>query len=72
MSEAKKGLKHVVVLAFPFGTHGPPLFKGCFKLSDTFFLFAVDMAKELHIPWVPLWTSEPRSLPFLLESDLVR
>jgi len=41
-------------------------------MSDTFFLFAVDMAKELHIPWVPLWTSEPRSLPFLLESDLVR
>ncbi|KAJ6923520.1 hypothetical protein NC652_016983 [Populus alba x Populus x berolinensis] len=42
------------------------------SLSDTFFLFAVDMAEELHSPWVPLWTSEPRSLPFLLESDLVR
>ncbi|KAJ6914201.1 hypothetical protein NC651_016458 [Populus alba x Populus x berolinensis] len=31
MSEAKKGLKHIVVLAFPFGSEGPPLFKGCFK-----------------------------------------
>ncbi|KAL9362625.1 hypothetical protein Peur_045410 [Populus x canadensis] len=90
MSEAKKGLKHIDVLAFPFGTHGPLLLKGCFKLwkdrkyktclpdndifpgnleeqieyflkvtlrkdftcimSDTFYLFAVDMAKELHMP----------------------
>jgi hypothetical protein len=37
MSEAKKGLKHAVVLAFPFGTHGPPLFKGCFKLRFEIF-----------------------------------
>jgi hypothetical protein len=32
MFEAKKGLKHIDVLAFPFGTHGPLLLKGCFKL----------------------------------------
>ncbi|CAK7328442.1 unnamed protein product [Dovyalis caffra] len=41
-------------------------------MSDAFLWFAVDMAQGLHVPWVPLWTSGPRSLLLVLEIDLVR
>ncbi|CAK7344580.1 unnamed protein product [Dovyalis caffra] len=41
-------------------------------MSDAFLWFAADMAQELHVPWVPLWTSGPRSLLLVLEIDLVR
>ncbi|KAF9662655.1 hypothetical protein SADUNF_Sadunf18G0076800 [Salix dunnii] len=157
MSESKNDLKHIAVLAFPFGTHAAPLFSlirrlstmapqakftffstkesnnkvfsgqgrlenikpynvndglpedymisfenphepvgyflkaapGNFKqamevavqvigreitciISDAFFWFGADIARELHVPWVPLWTAGPRPLLLHLETDLVR
>lgn len=40
-------------------------------MSDAFLWFAADFAQELHVPWVPLWTSSSRSLLLVLETDLV-
>ncbi|KAL3586332.1 hypothetical protein D5086_013199 [Populus alba] len=40
-------------------------------ISDAFLWFAADLARELHITWVPLWTSSSRSLLLVLETDLV-
>ncbi|KAJ6673500.1 ANTHOCYANIDIN 3-O-GLUCOSYLTRANSFERASE [Salix viminalis] len=41
-------------------------------ISDAFFWFGADIARELHVPWVPLWTAGPRPLLLHLETDLVR
>ncbi|KAG6739763.1 hypothetical protein POTOM_057378 [Populus tomentosa] len=41
-------------------------------ISDAFFWFGADIALELHVPWVPLWTAGPRPLLLHLETDLVR
>ncbi|KAJ6958034.1 hypothetical protein NC653_039870 [Populus alba x Populus x berolinensis] len=41
-------------------------------ISDAFFWFGADIAHELHVPWVPLWTAGPRPLLLHLETDLVR
>jgi len=40
-------------------------------MSDAFLWFAADLAQELHVTWVPLWTSSSRSLLLVLETDLV-
>ncbi|KAM6552814.1 hypothetical protein CsatB_013576 [Cannabis sativa] len=44
---------------------------GCL-VSDAFFWFAGEMAGERRIPWVPLWTSGPRSLLSHLYTDHIR
>lgn len=44
---------------------------GC-VMSDAFFWFAGDMAGEMKVPWVALWTSGPRPLFLHLETDLIR
>ncbi|KAJ6759315.1 ANTHOCYANIDIN 3-O-GLUCOSYLTRANSFERASE [Salix koriyanagi] len=41
-------------------------------VGDAFFWFGADIARELHVPWVPLWTAGPRPLLLHLETDLVR
>ncbi|KAL6292682.1 hypothetical protein ACE6H2_000824 [Prunus campanulata] len=44
---------------------------GCF-VSDAFFWFAGDMAEEMKVPWVPVWTGGPRSLLVHVDTDLIR
>ena len=41
-------------------------------VSDAFLWFAGDLAAETGVPWVPLWTSGPRSLLAHLETDEIR
>ncbi|XP_015583673.1 flavonoid 3-O-glucosyltransferase isoform X2 [Ricinus communis] len=41
-------------------------------ITDAFFWFAAEMAQDLQIPWVALWTAGPRSLLMHLETDLIR
>lgn len=44
---------------------------GCL-ISDAFFWFAGEMAEEMKVPWVALWTSGPRPLLMHLQTDLIR
>ncbi|KAI5348786.1 hypothetical protein L3X38_001673 [Prunus dulcis] len=44
---------------------------GCL-VSDAFFWFVGDMAEEMKVPWVPVWTGGPRSLLVHVETDLIR
>ncbi|KAJ8767408.1 hypothetical protein K2173_017452 [Erythroxylum novogranatense] len=41
-------------------------------ISDAFYWFGADIAKELNVPWLPLWTAGPRSLLLHVETDLLR
>ncbi|KAF5725917.1 putative Flavonoid 3-O-glucosyltransferase [Tripterygium wilfordii] len=41
-------------------------------MSDAFFWFAGEMAMELQVPWVPLWTAGPLALLVHVESDIIR
>ncbi|KAJ4823768.1 hypothetical protein Tsubulata_012084 [Turnera subulata] len=41
-------------------------------VSDAFFWFAADLAENLQVPWVPLWTSGPRALLLHVETDEIR
>ncbi|XP_050367246.1 anthocyanidin 3-O-glucosyltransferase 7-like [Argentina anserina] len=44
---------------------------GCL-VTDAFFWFAGDMAEEMKLPWVPLWTAGSRSLLVHTATDLIR
>nr|BAE72453.1 UDP-glucose: flavonol 3-O-glucosyltransferase [Rosa hybrid cultivar] len=44
---------------------------GCL-VTDAFFWFAGDIAEEMKLPWVPLWTAGPRSLLVHAATDLIR
>nr|XP_011458504.1 PREDICTED: anthocyanidin 3-O-glucosyltransferase 7-like [Fragaria vesca subsp. vesca] len=44
---------------------------GCL-VTDAFFWFAGDMAEEMKLPWVPLWTAGSRSLLVHAATDLIR
>ncbi|CAN6552222.1 unnamed protein product [Malus baccata var. baccata] len=44
---------------------------GCL-VSDAFFWFLEDMAEEMKVPWVPVWTGGPRSLLVHVETDFIR
>lgn len=44
---------------------------GCL-VSDAFFWFVGDMAEEMKVPWVPVWTGGPRSLLAHVDTDLIR
>ncbi|GLT97539.1 hypothetical protein SLE2022_150980 [Rubroshorea leprosula] len=41
-------------------------------VTDAFYWFGADMAAEMQIPWVPLWTSGPRALLIHVETDKIR
>ncbi|XP_008801969.1 anthocyanidin 3-O-glucosyltransferase 7-like [Phoenix dactylifera] len=41
-------------------------------MSDAFLWFAEEMAEEMGVPWVPLWTGGPASLAAHLHTDLLR
>ncbi|KAK9931140.1 hypothetical protein M0R45_018434 [Rubus argutus] len=44
---------------------------GCL-ISDAFLWFAGDIAKKMHVPWVPIWMSGQRSLLAHIETDIIR
>ncbi|KAM1172654.1 hypothetical protein ACFX2I_022727 [Malus domestica] len=44
---------------------------GCL-ISDAFLWFACDMAEEMQIPWVPLWTSGQRPLFIHVANDVIK
>ncbi|XP_021808913.1 flavonoid 3-O-glucosyltransferase-like [Prunus avium] len=44
---------------------------GCL-ISDAFLWFAGEMAEEMQVPWVPLWTSGQRSLLAHVGTDVIR
>ncbi|XP_050218413.1 flavonoid 3-O-glucosyltransferase-like [Mercurialis annua] len=41
-------------------------------ITDAFFWFGADMARDLQIPWVALWTAGPRSVIMHLETEVIR
>ncbi|KAL7224613.1 hypothetical protein ACSBR1_025974 [Camellia fascicularis] len=41
-------------------------------LSDAFFWFSGDMAAEMGVPWVALWTAAPCSISVHMYTDLIR
>lgn len=41
-------------------------------VSDAFLWFAGDIAQEMNVPWVPLWTAAPHSLLVHVETQLIR
>ncbi|KAG2692137.1 hypothetical protein I3760_08G038200 [Carya illinoinensis] len=41
-------------------------------MSDAFFAFAGKMAKEMDVPWVPLWTAGPHSLLVHVDTEVIR
>lgn len=41
-------------------------------ITDAFFWFAGEMAEEMHISWVPLWTAGPCSISVHMYTDLLR
>ena len=41
-------------------------------VTDAFFWFAAQMAKEIHAKWVPIWIAGPHSLLAHVFTDLVR
>ncbi|MBA0814054.1 hypothetical protein Gohar_019901, partial [Gossypium harknessii] len=43
-----------------------------FLITDAFYAFGADIADELNIPWVALWTASPRALFVHVDSDIIR
>ncbi|PSS26929.1 Anthocyanidin 3-O-glucosyltransferase [Actinidia chinensis var. chinensis] len=41
-------------------------------LTDSFFWFAADMAAEMGVPWVALWTASPCSVSVHMYTDVIR
>ncbi|KAJ7979495.1 UDP-glycosyltransferase [Quillaja saponaria] len=41
-------------------------------LTDAFYWFAAEMAEEMHVKWVPLWTAAPHSLLVHVDTDIIR
>ncbi|XVE98726.1 hypothetical protein REPUB_Repub03eG0132900 [Reevesia pubescens] len=41
-------------------------------ITDAFYWFGADIAEELNVPWVALWTSSPRAIFIHVETDLIR
>ncbi|KAA8535496.1 hypothetical protein F0562_030499 [Nyssa sinensis] len=41
-------------------------------MADAFLWFSGDLAEEMHVPWVPLWTSGACSLSVHVYTDLIR
>ncbi|KAI3423792.1 Glycosyltransferase, partial [Psidium guajava] len=41
-------------------------------LTDAFYWFAADMARERSVPWVPVWTAGPSALIAHMETDSIR
>ncbi|KAK7856092.1 anthocyanidin 3-o-glucosyltransferase 2 [Quercus suber] len=41
-------------------------------ISDAFLTFAVEVAEDLHVPWIPIWLSLPCSLSAHVYTDLIR
>ncbi|KAF8033577.1 hypothetical protein BT93_C0003 [Corymbia citriodora subsp. variegata] len=41
-------------------------------LTDGFYWFAADMARERSVPWVPVWTASPCALLAHMETDSIR
>ncbi|XP_030456447.2 LOW QUALITY PROTEIN: flavonoid 3-O-glucosyltransferase-like [Syzygium oleosum] len=41
-------------------------------LTDAFYWFAADMARERSVPWVPVWTAGPCALLTHMETDAIR
>lgn len=41
-------------------------------LTDAFYWFAADMARERGVPWVPVWIAGPCSLLVHMETDAIR
>jgi hypothetical protein len=41
-------------------------------VTDAFYWFGADLAKEMHAKWVPLWTAGPHSLLTHVFTDLIR
>ncbi|XP_042486495.1 anthocyanidin 3-O-glucosyltransferase 7-like [Macadamia integrifolia] len=41
-------------------------------ITDAFFWFAADMADELGVPWIPLWTAGPPAVSIHVYTDLIR
>ncbi|MBA0750241.1 hypothetical protein Gogos_001659, partial [Gossypium gossypioides] len=43
-----------------------------FFIIDAFYAFGADIADELNIPWVALWTASPRALFVHVDSNIIR
>ncbi|XP_030535688.1 anthocyanidin 3-O-glucosyltransferase 7-like [Rhodamnia argentea] len=41
-------------------------------LTDAFYWFGADMARERSVPWVPVWTAGPSALIAHMETDSIR
>lgn len=41
-------------------------------ITDAFYWFGADIADELNVPWVALWTSSPRAIFVHVETDVIR
>ncbi|PPR98863.1 hypothetical protein GOBAR_AA21805 [Gossypium barbadense] len=41
-------------------------------ITDAFYAFGADIADELNIPWVALWTASPRALFVHVDSNIIR
>ncbi|MBA0814053.1 hypothetical protein Gohar_019900, partial [Gossypium harknessii] len=41
-------------------------------ITDAFYAFGADIADELNIPWVAVWTAGPRALFLHLQTDVIR
>lgn len=46
--------------------------KICCLITDAFLWFAEEMAEEMRVPWVPLWTSGPRPLLVHVDTDYLQ
>ncbi|XP_039057943.1 flavonoid 3-O-glucosyltransferase-like [Hibiscus syriacus] len=41
-------------------------------ITDAFYAFGADIADELNVPWVALWTAGPRALFVHVDTDIIR
>ena len=41
-------------------------------ITDAFYWFGADIADELNVPWVVLWTASPRAIFIHAETDVIR
>lgn len=41
-------------------------------ITDAFYWFGGDIADELNVPWVALWTAGPRALLVHVQTDVIR
>ncbi|XWS70999.1 hypothetical protein CRYUN_Cryun03dG0099100 [Craigia yunnanensis] len=41
-------------------------------ITDAFYWFGADIADELNVPWVVLWTASPRAIFIHVETDIIR